>query len=206
MHIYLYDNRLIEDRDESIRRCCRQYAKDTGAEASLLKFIDTAVIYSRVGGKPFLRDVEQIHFSLSHSGSIWGCAVDSDPVGFDIEDTARFEKGRRYEQPAQADLRWLKIAKRFFTDSEYEYVKAGGKKAFFEIWVRKEAYLKFKGAGLSMGLDSFELVAGGHLISDLPGAWVQELQIGFGLEAAYCAGEKREVERMVDYRKQGGKD
>lgn len=205
MHIYLYNNGLIEDRDESIRRCCRQYAKDTGA-ASLLKFIDTAAISHRVGGKPFFRDGEQIHFSLSHSGSIWGCAVDSDPVGFDIEDTARFEKGRRYKQPAQADSRWLKIAERFFTDSEYEYVKAGGKKAFFELWVRKEAFLKYKGGGLSMGLKSIELVSGGHLISELPGGWVREVIIGSGFMAAYCAAEKREVERMVDYRKQGDKD
>ena len=57
-----------------------------------------------------------------------------------------------------------------------------------------------------MGLKSIELVSGGHLISELPGGWAREVIIGSGFMAAYCAAEKREVERMVDYRKQGDKD
>ena len=49
------------------------------------------------------------------------------------------------------------IAKRFFTSAENEFINLSSDKrlAFFEIWTKKEAYLKQIGTGLKTPLDSF---------------------------------------------------
>ncbi len=203
MHIYLYDKREIKDREESVRRVCKAYAKETAMDSAAQKLLEAAGISREAKGKPYFPDIPQIHFSVSHSGNVWGCAVDSCPLGFDLEDLSRFEAGRKDGRDAAEGRqeRWLRLARRYFTESEYEYVRMGGKEAFFRLWVRKEAYLKYKGEGLSLGLGSFELVWSGSLTAQLPDAWIEGILLGSGLEAAYCAAEKRTVEKIADLRK-----
>ena len=88
-------------------------------------------------------------FSVSHSAGLWACAVALHrEVGLDIEwiDPAR-EIDRisgRYFSPAEvAALRALPEAERL----------AG----FHLCWTRKEAWLKARGFGISVPLDSFEV-------------------------------------------------
>ena len=67
-------------------------------------------------GKPYFvsEELSKIHFSISHSGRYWAIAFSDSEVGFDIEDfTARKHDDRRY----------MKIAKRFFTDNETYFVE-----------------------------------------------------------------------------------
>lgn len=114
-------------------------------------------------GKPFLRGHEEICISISHSGRLAACAVGKKPVGVDAE--------QRRSRPGRE-----RIARRFHPEefkrleSEPEEEK---EKAFYDLWVRKESFLKAVGEGLRLRLDSFctveETDASGLGKTDSPG-------------------------------------
>ena len=92
-------------------------------------------------GKPYFPGTD-IHFNKSHSGDFKVLAIAETPVGVDIEKVRK------------ADLR---VAKRF-CENEYNYItQKDSEHRFFEVWTKKEAYLKYKGTGLNGGLDSFDV-------------------------------------------------
>jgi len=103
-------------------------------------------------GKPYLTDHRDIGFNLSHSGSYAMVAVARGrDVGVDIE-------AMRGERPMEG------IAERFFAPAEVrELMETPEEKriaAFFRCWSRKEAYIKARGEGLAIPLDSFEVSLG----------------------------------------------
>jgi 4'-phosphopantetheinyl transferase len=103
-------------------------------------------------GKPDLAAPQSssgLRFNLSHSGEIALLAVARNlELGVDVEQI-------------RADFASGEIATRFFSPEEcaklatipaHETVDA-----FFNCWTRKEAYIKARGQGLSIPLDSFEV-------------------------------------------------
>lgn len=128
-------------------------------------------------GKPFLADLDQVHFSISHTGDMWAVALDNKPIGLDIE--------RKTRKPKD----WLALAQRFLTDEEADYVGKYGQAGFLRIWVRKEACLKLTGQGLSGNLNSFSLVRKQRLIRKTPMGYVGEIKLGQGLMGAICSKE-----------------
>lgn len=120
-------------------------------------------------GKPWLRGGEW-HFNISHSGSLLVCALTAAaPIGVDVE--------RLRPKPDAAA-----IAKRFFSAAEAQRVLSAAPESvpavFFEIWTRKEAFLKATGTGFSRDLRGFT-VSGGpgepprieHIEGDDPALW-----------------------------------
>ncbi len=109
---------------------------------------DDIVIVKNRYGKPFLGSVDNppLHFNLSHSGQWVVCAVDQMPVGIDIEQV----------RPVDLD-----IARRFFSETEYQelFSKSGEDRVsyFYDLWTSKESFVKAKGKGLSIPLDSFSI-------------------------------------------------
>ncbi|GAB1475607.1 hypothetical protein MASR2M70_04390 [Bacillota bacterium] len=204
MHVYLCDIEDAGSSEETILKFCLNYADDVGADPAVRRSIEKAVVLRTPKGKPFLRDSNDIYFSVSHSGSVWGCAIDSSPLGFDIEDPARFRTARKTKTENNRDSKWAKLAKRYFTGAEYDYVLWGGEMAFLKLWVRKEAYLKYKGSGLSGGLESFELIKNGRLICKLHDGWVDEIQIDDKLIAAYSSANRKLTGKIIDCRKANG--
>jgi len=102
-------------------------------------------------GKPFLEESQQagINFNLAHShGMAIYAFTQRREVGVDVE----------YIREELADE---KIAERFFSVREIEMLKSvpaeSKKRAFFNCWTRKEAYIKALGEGLSMPLDEFDV-------------------------------------------------
>lgn len=100
-------------------------------------------------GKPALVGNQVPHFNLSHSQGSGLLAVSQDQeVGVDIE-------GWRPNIDRKA------LAGRFFTPSETNTIEGLPQdlqvSAFFACWTRKEAYIKARGGGLSIPLDSFEV-------------------------------------------------
>ncbi|AEV68409.1 4'-phosphopantetheinyl transferase family protein [Acetivibrio clariflavus] len=95
-------------------------------------------------GKPYLMGVNDFHFNLSHSGDWVVCAVDSLPIGIDVERIHDVD---------------LNLSKRFFAKEEHNYLESldGYKRmeAFFELWTLKESYIKADGRGLAIPLNSF---------------------------------------------------
>lgn len=102
-------------------------------------------------GKPHIAGYVQWHFSITHTAGMIGIAVSNKPIGIDAE------------KIRNADLR---IARRFFTDQENLRIKNSENKSrcFFEIWTKKEAYLKYIGKGLHMPLQSFEVFELSHCL------------------------------------------
>ena len=92
---------------------------------------------------------DNCYFNISHAGDyVVGVSFDRE-VGCDIE--------KIVDAP-------LEIADRFFYSGEAEYIAASEDKnrAFFKLWTLKESYMKMTGRGMSIPLDSFEVVPAGN--------------------------------------------
>ena len=90
----------------------------------------------------------RFHFNLSHSGDYAVLAISDSPVGIDIE-----YKKNHYEA----------VAKRCFCQEEYEDIMAvedigERQRRFLQYWTMKEAYIKYTGEGLSIPLNSFQII------------------------------------------------
>ena len=97
-------------------------------------------------GKPYISNLENIYFSLSHSGKMVLCAVSDREVGADIEFV-----------DSEIDLN---IARLYFYNSEYENIMNAENPPdeFFRYWVLKESYMKYTGLGMNLKLDAFEII------------------------------------------------
>jgi 4'-phosphopantetheinyl transferase len=113
-----------------------------------------------------------LRFNLSHTPGLAACVVArADDVGLDLEDVRR-----------RADIRG--ITRRFFAPGEVAAIERLDDErrpmAFFERWTLKEAYLKARGAGISLPLaevaftlapDRPPAVSFGPAIGDTPDSW-----------------------------------
>lgn len=102
-------------------------------------------------GKPALSN-RVLEFNLSHSGDLALVAVTRGRnIGVDVE-------------RIRTELERDKIAGRFFSPNEVSELMAFAPVqrdlAFFNCWTRKEAYIKARGLGLSLSLDSFDVSLG----------------------------------------------
>lgn len=105
---------------------------------------DDALIKRGEYGKPYFEQIP-VCFSISHSGEIWVCLMADFNVGIDIQ---------RYKQ-----LKYEKVARRFFHKNEVEFIKEQGIDAFFQVWTRKEAFVKYTGKGFANeGFSNFSVV------------------------------------------------
>ncbi len=102
-------------------------------------------------GKPALAEPAPcpVVFSLSHTKGLSVCAVASaQMIGVDVESL-----DRRNCHPD--------VAKRFFAPSEAAYLEGLGgderRLQFLRLWTLKEAYVKARGRGLSIPLNSFAI-------------------------------------------------
>ncbi len=105
-------------------------------------------------GKPYIEEYPDFHFNISHSGDMVAIAYGASPVGIDIEHIRCREND-------------LKVAKRCFTEEEYRFIteedyeldtegiSRSKEERFFMVWTMKEAYLKYKGTGISVPMKSF---------------------------------------------------
>jgi len=99
-------------------------------------------------GKPSLQPPhDTLHFNVSHSRdlALFGFTRLSE-MGVDVESI-------------RPDFATLEIANRFFAPDEAATLAQFGESeragAFFNCWTRKEAYIKARGIGLSLGLSTF---------------------------------------------------
>lgn len=116
--------------DELIKESLYQYGFDGYEEI-------VPDIYRTSKGKPYTnvtKNGQQVHLSVSHSGSCFACILSEVPVGIDIQQIRR----------ANID----KLSRRYFTQEEQHYVREHGEDGFFRLWTRKEAYAKLTGLGL----------------------------------------------------------
>lgn len=134
----------------------------------------TWVFASNAYGRPSLPPDDpaaHLSFNLSNTCGLVACAVASGrPIGIDVEDAARHHEGE-------------KIAERFFSPDEVRALRAlpsvERHERFIQLWTLKEAYIKAKGLGMTLPLDSFSFSCGAQQASIVfhdvdqgdPGLW-----------------------------------
>ena len=128
--------RMPDDRKRSLGAgiILREILRENGLNESDLRYSENE--------KPV---ADSVFFNVSHAGDyVVGVSSDCE-VGCDIE--------KIEDAP-------LEIAERFFYSRESEYIKSSEdkNKAFFILWTLKESYMKMTGKGMSLPLDSFEVV------------------------------------------------
>lgn len=92
-------------------------------------------------GKPYLEEVPQFHFNLSHTKNMVVCAISEDKVGVDIEHIREINDS---------------TIQRIFTEKERE-IAGSLEDGFVRLWTMKEACAKLRGSGLTDILDGMEL-------------------------------------------------
>ncbi len=155
------------------------------------------VIGTEPEGRPLVVDTDRPgwpRFSVSHAGPVALIAVSgAAEVGVDVEDVRR-------------DVDWREVARAFFAPAELAAIERhpleDRRAAFFDCWVRKEAYLKALGRGLRRTTKDFVVPLGdaGGLVHDLAPAaapvttwFVRPLAVGAGYTAALAVDADAEV-------------
>ena len=135
------------ERQEKITRYRFEKDKLLSLAAGLLirrAIGESPIVYGK-HDKPYAEN--GVFFSVSHSGRVAAIATDDREIGLDVEQLP--------------DESRLKIADRFYHSRERAYVKGSQdpRRAFCEIWTRKEAVLKMTGEGISTDLTAFDTTA-----------------------------------------------
>jgi 4'-phosphopantetheinyl transferase len=201
MYLYLHQSETNEQsiktkeeriafRDSLVRKALSDYCKRIKTSVMDSTIQDTPIL-REPKGKPYFADMplkngkplSEVHFSISHSGDWWGCLMADETIGFDLE-------------VCRENVNYEKLARRFFTEEEHAWILAMGQEAFFEVWVRKEAFVKYLGSGLGEGLSSFTVVKDGKFIIKVNVPQNRELRhprcniipcsVAEGVKAAYC--------------------
>lgn len=101
-------------------------------------------------GKPFFPDHPDVHFNLSHCITAVACALDSAPVGVDVQEIRPLRDKHCLSVPS---------VYRVLSEKERTWVEAGKTSAeqdrrFTAVWTCKEAYGKALGDGLLYDMKS----------------------------------------------------
>lgn len=152
MTLYYYpksEKHRRADTDHRIAESLRRYLLKTGGVSSV-----PATVLRTENGKPYFENGFP-QLGVTHSDSVVIIALADTPFGIDCEDT-----GRRVPHRDA-------LCKRFFSESEKEFVKNVGSEEekthrFLEIWVKKEAYVKYTGEGLQGMFDTDTFTLSGH--------------------------------------------
>jgi 4'-phosphopantetheinyl transferase len=114
--------------------------------------------------KPSLAGGSEISFNLAHSGAVVLFAFTrAGEVGIDVE-------------LAESRARDERLAERFFSAAEVAVLHALPRSerpgAFLRCWTRKEAFLKARGDGLQLALDTFDVsLAPGQPVAVMRTEW-----------------------------------
>lgn len=143
---------------------------------------DDFQIYKNKYGKPYVKDRENFHYNLSHSGRYVVIAFGESEVGVDIQ-----------KHDSKTDIRM--IAEQYFTSDEMEYIfqsNRGRSERFYEIWTGKESYLKYIGKGLYKSMKSFSILD-----------WKQEIRLLYpteGYTMSLCTEDREYTFELLDLR------
>jgi 4'-phosphopantetheinyl transferase len=207
---------LVRDELDRIARRRRQADRQalTASYAALRLLLGAALncapcqIRFAIGshGKPYVPGAwlpgAPLHFNLSHSGDLCLIALCREyPVGVDVE-------------PRDRATDAMDLARRFFHRSEIAALEAIPEAdrvfAFMRLWVCKEAYVKARGGGLSMGLERFAIPLADppeqpvQVLTDesasSPGWFVRALDPGPGYVAAVASPDPHAPIELYSFR------
>ncbi len=142
--------RLSDSRLEKVNRCALFNDKLRSAAAGLL--LDHGLNHINLSektveftfsehGKPAIKGHPEINFSISHSGDFVVCAFSDSPVGVDIE---------RVKNIKPSLVRYACDEEEIALINSYDHSDSLHDSAFFDIWTKKESFLKYLGIGLTV--------------------------------------------------------
>lgn len=132
-------------------------------------------------GKPYLRNVKNRYFNLSHAGEYVVCAYGDCDLGIDVEQSSRIQLSDR-------------ALNKICTEEENEYICLSGtdeserRRRICRIWTMKEAMMKMWGTGFAMSPKSFCVPFDGRETKDF---WMWEKDLGDYHISLCVKGEKR---------------
>ncbi len=139
---------LPDSRIEKIKKLQKEQDKKLSYGASLLidKFVlngDKNAYFLHSDGKPYTSN--DVNFSVSHSGDYVAIAVSDKEVGIDIQKCNK----RNFHR----------LAKFVFHENEVNLLNCADDKleTFFELWTKKEAFLKLIGTGFKRKATDIDL-------------------------------------------------
>jgi len=104
-------------------------------------------------GKPLFGNHPNLHFNLSHSGTLVACALGDAPVGVDVQQIVKLRRSLVNYTMSEAEISRL---------DAMESVK--DQELFFtQLWTLKESYAKATGRGLTHDFPSFEITETGEV-------------------------------------------
>ena len=157
--IYLNDHTELLDIDDALSKVsaqrCEQalkFAHESGRRLSLAAYLllmeglekeygitEPPVFEYLEGGKPIIVGHPEIHFNFSHSGNIALCAIDSQPVGADVETPRKITPSLIAYTMNEEEQALIASAPESLS-------------AFLALWTKKEAILKLTGEGIRSDL------------------------------------------------------
>lgn len=177
--IYLY--MTIGGHTESkqlLLRAAADWCRRVGITASDFKITRTET------GKPYFKHIPQLHFSISHSGGWWLCAMGQQILGLDVQQ--------------EKVLDAIKLSSRFFHQEESDYLKAHPED-FFRVWTGKESYAKFTGTGIAGTFRSFSVVENSQLKEKLNKITLRHLPFKTGYVLCLCCQELGELHWIEEF-------
>jgi len=143
MKLYFYDKTCGHKREQT-DMMIRESLKDYVSGHSLPPY-DGEILRTELG-KPYIDC--PLYIGVTHTDEVVIVGIDDNEFGIDAEKKSR-------KMPRRDS-----VAKRFFTASECALIETSEDKdtTFLDIWVKKEAYVKFTGIGLS-GMKNCDVTA-----------------------------------------------
>ena len=166
-HIY-YTTGSRTDTAVQLPRAAARYCAALGAA------LPDLTIARAPGGKPYFPAAPWLHFSVSHSGDVWLCALSDAPVGVDVQ----------YRQPT----REAALARRFFHPREVAWL-GENPDSFFRLWTAKEACVKLTGQGIDGAFGRFSVIANGTFAAPIHGAVLRHLPFAEGYVLCLCGAD-----------------
>jgi len=161
LHYLPEESRLRTQNHTNPKSRLQSVAGELLARYAIRHFTDNPVVEINIHfgekGKPFVENLTDIHFNISHSGDYVVCAVSVNEVGIDVERKRKVN---------------LRIAERYFSPAELldlmKFDEEDRMNYFITLWTIKESYLKAIGEGLTQHLNSFTVTKNGdtYLLTD----------------------------------------
>ena len=193
MELYVFQGDNKNKSEELLRKAIEIYVKEKAVPGLDFSYAGAlGVEFKKTKqGKPYIEG-NPLSFSISHTGDIWGCLISRENVGLDIQQKRK--------------VNFDKLANRFFLDEEIKFVRDNGSDGFFDIWVRKEACVKYFGTGIR-DLRSFCVVKDGKLLEEISFkgedsnlakkavgkdsvCFINAFELASDVKGAYCCGTK----------------
>lgn len=149
-----------EVRHEAVQRAVKKYLGD-----------EAVVSYGPKGNPVITGTHDKRYLSVTTTGNIMLAVCANIPVGVDGEYLPRFNDSK---------TDFVALADRFFTEDEADFVRSNENDPlrFVRVWVRKEAYSKLTGNGIS-SFQSFSVTDGERFCSKVGDIPIKKFTVKF---------------------------